>query len=108
MSNLFKEPVSHTCPTIDSVIKTIESVSKELEHHENENVRNLGYDLFSLIYKNSPMEEIREANLTLRNWGNDLVSYIENISNEYEKELRDANDRIQQLEETLDGISFEL
>jgi hypothetical protein len=104
MSNLFNEPVSHTCPTIDSVIKTIESVSKELEHHEDENVRNLAYDLFSLIYKNSPMEEIREANLTLRNWGNDLLSYV----NVVEEDLIRANSRIQQLEETLDGISFEL
>lgn len=108
MSNLFKEPVSHTCPTIDSVIKTIKKVSYEMGVHEDDNIRILSDELFSLIGRDSPIEEIREANLTLRNWGHDLISYIEDIKNEHDKELRDANSRIQQLEETLDGISFEL
>ena len=56
-------PVKNTCPNIDMIIESI--------HHGE-------YDKEELI---SMIEEVREANATLRSWGNELFTKLENHGN---------------------------
>jgi hypothetical protein len=52
-------PVKNTCPSIDMIIESI--------HHGE-------YDKEELI---SMIEEVRQANATLRSWGNELFSKLD-------------------------------
>lgn len=73
------EPIPHTCPKIDRLQKTLTDINDMLSDAVTE------------------LEEIRAANLTLRNWGNDLVSELEKA----EKELDDANSEISRLNDII-------
>ena len=77
-------PIGHTCPKIDSVISNIHSIymsSEEITKHE--------YVQFEKL-----MEEIRSANSTLREWGNEENKKAE----EFEKDFDRANRQVEDLE----------
>lgn len=56
-------PVGWTCPLIDSVLKDIQSC---LESNDVDEIHDI---LQGLVGRNSEIEEIRDANATLRDWG---------------------------------------
>lgn len=74
-------PVKHTCPDIDKVIKWIRDC--EGEEIDKYFIKNIVVDL----------EELREANSKLRNWGESL-----------EEELHEAALRIDDLENTIEEL----
>ena len=84
-------PIGHTCPMIDSVISFINSVewSEEEKDLEDESEKAL-----------LTLEEIREANSTLRDWGNDECKR----ANEFENDLDYANRQIKDLESEIASL----
>jgi polyhydroxyalkanoate synthesis regulator phasin len=91
-------PIGHTCPKIDSVISIIHSVytsSEEMSRQE--------YTEFEKL-----MEEIRSANSTLREWGNEHYERSEEMEKDYdytkdrladaESEIFDLKKEIKELE----------
>ena len=67
-------PVGHTCPKIDNVIDNIKDAIKEAESIQS--------TLSDLIGRNDLMEKIRDANATLREWGEGLESELEEMTSE--------------------------
>lgn len=87
-------PVGHTCPKIDSVISMVHSLylsSEEMSKQE--------YTEFEKL-----MEEIRSANSTLREWGNEENQKAE----EFEKDLDYANRKIDDLTEEVEALKVEI
>ncbi|MCP1384777.1 hypothetical protein [Runella salmonicolor] len=94
-----KAPVRHTCPDIDellkrvksiqSSIKNIESLARQIEHSENEDIKSdimyhvsqIDHDIWMFDDK---LEELRNSNEGLRNWGNELVEELEELENQLE------------------------
>ncbi len=97
-----KPPVKYTCPDIDSVIKSITIIKKQMESCDIENITteldDWSYDLFSLCQE---LEDLRKSNDALRNWGTDLAAECENLENDVEA----LNDKISELEDKISELS---
>jgi hypothetical protein len=97
------EPVGNTCPTIDRVISTIMDVVKEMEYEQKNcddpNLEGMlngwQWHLEGLVRgRTCEMEEIREANASLRDWGRDWVSEASSLEEEVwrlEKEIEEIS-----------------
>lgn len=85
------EPVKHTCPEINTIIDRINAVIKDMRYAVDQTEdEDLANDLETWIDtlaeiaegKYCELEGLRDANAALREWGNDLVSEIEEMENE--------------------------
>lgn len=95
-------PVRHTCPNIDTVInwlkqarKSIQNVSdlvEDMKINFNDEEREKYGDTFNDINEilrdasnhidiERELEELRDSNSALRDWGHDLVKEIEELEN---------------------------
>ena len=93
-------PVGNTCPIIDDVVSYIEHFREEFSNEDND---------IDFHFALGVMEDIRSANLELRNWGNDLYQELEELKkerdnlidelNDSEEELERANSKIDELED---------
>ena len=82
-NSLRSEPVPNTCKHIDKLKDDIsDNVTDILSAAKN--INNLLDDL----------ENLRDANSALREWGNSLIDYIDEIETKYEQEILMLNDRI--------------
>lgn len=111
---LYGEPVGYTCPLIDEVINQINNVISFLERNDyddkflNEAKTEHINDLYSSI---DTMEDIRDANGQLRDWGNNMESEYEDIECDRDNlasmvdDLREQRDELQfKLTQTEDKI----
>lgn len=92
-------PVKHTCPDIDKVIKTLNRVIKEIDYRrkiidKNSEEDDILYGIASDI-SDIPdiLEDLRNANDSLRTWGEGL-----------DKELNNAVDEIYELEQKVEEL----
>jgi|SRR6185369_1674861 len=81
-------PIGHTCPDIDKCISAIDEVQKAVS----------GLD--DLIGRRGLLEELREANDTLRTWGAEM----EDERDEALKEVEHLTDLVAELEEQLEEL----
>jgi FtsZ-binding cell division protein ZapB len=72
-------PIGHTCPMIDEVISYISSIDFDLNDESEVLLNDGGIDAVKTL------EKIREANSTLRSWGNEMCKE----SMDYERERDD-------------------
>lgn len=99
-------PVPPTCPLIDEVITFIESIEWNLE---DEHQKVLASDAKHVLLT---LESIREANASLREWGNDKHNDCEDAEewerkyddmleekNEFERKYDKVTDRVSDLED---------
>jgi len=66
-----KAPVEYTCPTIDTLLMYLEGFKRDFLNQDNE------YD-FEMVF--SLIEDIRDANKQLRDWGNELHQELEELN----------------------------
>lgn len=109
MPNL-KPPVGHTCPDIDSVIRTVTAAASDInylvgqaaEGSELANTLDATYE--SLCTVEPAMESLRSDNAALREWGLELAGQLGEIETmkdrirELEWAMEDKNERIKTLE----------
>lgn len=98
-------PIGNTCPIIDDVVNYIENFREEFSNEDND---------IDFHFALGVMEDIRSANLELRNWGNDLYQELEELKKERdnlidelddsEEELERANSKIDELEDFITKI----
>lgn len=81
-------PIGHTCPKIDSVISEIHSL-----YISGEEMSRGQYTQFE-----KEMEEIRTANATLREWGNEQCQRAEEFEKEYDYYKSEADDLKKEVE----------
>ena len=89
-------PVRFTCPTIDRIITNLRDIMNQIEDDFPDEANQIS----SMISSRGEMEEIRDANNSLRNWGHDSETKID----ELETELSQANDTISDLEQQLNNV----
>jgi len=124
------EPVGNTCPTIDKVIEAIreayDAATNSLNDFDEPNINDfqsafmcIKNSLYQLDYL---LEDIRNANHKLRDWGNDLESELDDVTRErdslqnevdqLELELESASDDHKtektELEDRIDSLEKEL
>lgn len=91
--------IPNTCPKIDEVISAIKSVGwSEDEFHSEK----------CLI---ATMEEIRSANSSLRDWGNEQFSEKENAESDrdyHEKEVAEKNEEIKNLKSEIKELENQI
>lgn len=98
-------PIGNTCPDIDRIIGVIEAVADRLyalsgqveDVTLSEDLRNQSDNLQELFKTvRSPMEDLRKANSSLRDWGNEEYKRAE----EAEDKAAGLQNRIDELENT--------
>lgn len=104
--------VSHTCPKIDEVIEFLNKIDWDLD---DEYESNLAYETTKMI---EVMEEIRTANSTLRDWGNDMcrerdevqkdLEYYQSKNEDLEDEVKELREEVEELEERVTDLEEEL
>lgn len=98
-------PIKNTCPIINDVVGYIEGFREEFSNEDND---------IDFYFALGVMEDIRAANLELRNWGNDLYRDLQSLEkerdalidkvDESEHELMRANVRIDELEDWVEDL----
>ncbi len=75
-----KEPNRHTCPDINRIQSTLqEFINYKPTEDYVDDLESFRIDFGDII---RTLEELRESNSELRNWGNDLLSIAENLETE--------------------------
>lgn len=98
-------PIGNTCPIINDVVNYLERFREDFSNEDND---------IDFYFALGVVEDIRVANLELRNWGNGLHRDLEDVSKERDKlideldnsenELMRANVRIDELEYYIDEL----
>lgn len=91
-------PIENTCPMIDDVISTLLSIDWNLED-ENECELNQRF-----IRLQGVMEDIRCANSTLREWGNEQFKTVMDL----EKEVQEKNETISVLQIEIEQLKKDI
>lgn len=109
-------PIGNTCPMIDDVIRDV----KDLHSYYGMDMSEDGQEEVDRIKNNalSVLEDIRGANSTLRDWGNEQYSERDELydkCSEYEKQIHDlehdlskVEDRVEKLEDEIEVLEDKL
>jgi len=103
--------VPHTCPKIDEVIDFLNGIDWDLDDDDE---RDLAHESTKMI---EVLEEIRTANSTLRDWGNNMcrerdeaqqdLEYYQSKNEDLEKEVKNINDEVKELEKKIEDLENE-
>jgi peptidoglycan hydrolase CwlO-like protein len=92
-----RQPVKHTCPDIDKVIKAIENavaVCNDRSINED-NYRDALKDIEDYLWRlDDTLEELRSSNDALRSWGEEEATKV----NELETEVSNLENQIEELQ----------
>lgn len=96
----YREPVKNTCPDIDDVIITLDTL-RDIAFSDD--VR-AGDDALEaqIIESNRKLEQLRKCNEQLRDWGNDEANRVDESESENE-ELRNEIDELKREIERLNS-----
>lgn len=90
------EPVSNTCPDIDSILDTVKNHNSELcDQCEALNIR-------------SDMETLRSSNSILRQWGLHWVDKYKELEKEKDEEISDLMKKVKELEYKVSDLESDL
>lgn len=96
-------PVRHTCPKIDDIIKDMHdsynNLNSALNYIDNYEFDQAIYDIKEVrniidkyCGKYSELENLRDDNTSLRDWGHNLENKVEDLEQEIEKLMHDLED----------------
>lgn len=94
-------PIGNTCPIIDEVLTYVEDLSNNLKYiprGEQEDFKG------SVDRINKLMEDIRDANSTLREWGNEQ----HNEKEDYEREKDAAELTVEELKDDIKSLNDDI
>jgi chromosome segregation ATPase len=110
-----KAPIGNTCPTIDSIVSKMEYAKGEAEYinkHKDEDPTQEANTIISELQDAiNDMENIRDDNAELRQWGNDEYERAENLESERDDALRDKENleyEVDELKEKIAELELEL
>jgi hypothetical protein len=86
-------PIGNTCPSIDAIIGTMEQAKDEAvyihNNAEGDFLDSANEIIFQLEQAIKEMENIRDANSLLREWGNEQYERADEIQEKLDDALRD-------------------
>jgi chromosome segregation ATPase len=81
-----REPIKHTCPDIDKVIKRISAACKDARHtiHDTEEDLRSKLDWIDseLNGLDSDLEDLRRSNSALRDWGTEEAERVDKLESD--------------------------
>lgn len=98
-----REPVKNTCPDVDRIKETITSIVKQMDRCDSndsiedllENIQDWSSDLGRIgVGRSCDLEDLRDSNSALRDWGNEMYEEASDLENEISK----LTDKIVELE----------
>jgi chromosome segregation ATPase len=108
-------PIKNTCPDIDRVVSAVKSIQKlcKLDGSEtSQDYVNIISDIENEIFgQDGSLEELRDANSQLRDWGNaehERANESEEEVYSLRKEISDLKDENEDLEKQLSKMEDEL
>ena len=114
------EPVKNTCPDIDGIINTITSIIKQMESCGEEdsveslleNISDWKGDLEGIACGRwCVLEELRNANAALRDWGQEMYNEAETLEkerDEFESLYEQEKEKVSELESEIEDLKYEL
>ncbi len=107
------EPVRNTCPDINRLQKVIESIRNDFasfnDSHTAEdfldNMNNASWELKDIY---DTLEELRNSNSALREWGHELTSLAEQMESEKDTEIGELQDEISAKETEIKNLEEEI
>jgi hypothetical protein len=101
-------PINNTCPVIDNIIGLMESARNEADYikanPEEDSTEESGIILDELFDAIKGMEDIRDANSELREWGNAEYERADNAESERDDAIREK----EYLQEEIEGLKAEI
>ena len=94
--NQYPEPTGNTCPDIDEVISEISEAT--------ENLKKLYETGYKSGYSRPLLEQLRESNKALREWGNEMADRVV----ELEEGIKEKDDTINELESRISRLEDEI
>jgi predicted RNase H-like nuclease (RuvC/YqgF family) len=92
---LYNAPVPHTCPMIDEVISALDSVDWTDTYWDKK-------------YLTEIMEKIRNANNSLRSWGNDLCNDLEKLEKQSQSDYIELENKNEDLTSEVEALKSEV
>lgn len=93
MSSHSREPINHTCPDIDRIIKYIKLAmvnDRELKNMSPDELFDTASEMNQQLYECIDfLEDMRKSNDTLRKWGVEEAKEVDRLENE----LLELNDK---------------
>ena len=86
----YREPIEHTCPDIDKLVKGIDEINKMLRGYkkldEVDDLKDLISDIENTLWDfDTKLEELRRSNDTLRDWGISEAEQVDKLEEELSK-----------------------
>ena len=86
----YREPIKHTCPDIDKLVKGIDEINKMLRGYEKldevDDLKDLISDIENTLWDfDTKLEELRKSNDTLRQWGIEEAEQVDKLKEELSK-----------------------
>lgn len=112
------EPVRNTCPDIDKLQKTIKEIRNNfLSFKDTDDIVDflscMEDSSWELKYISDTLEDLRNSNSSLRDWGYELTSLAEQMESEHQTEMGELSDiisakesEIESLEETIEELKL--
>lgn len=98
-------PIGNTCPIINEVVSFIEGIDWDLTNEDEQDLSEKSKLALATL------EKIREANSTLRDWGNNRHNDAEYWEQEYDRAMainKDLESQISDLQDELYEVKQEL
>jgi len=89
MDKHFREPIKHTCPDIDKLIKEQHEIFKIMDGYSNvedvDVLKDIISDIENILWNyESELEKLRRSNDELRTWGISEAKRVDELENELE------------------------
>lgn len=115
MATSRSEPVRHTCPDIDRAIDDLLAIGNEMDKADTFENCNLQYwsGVIDDIARGSrcTLERLRDANSSLREWGNELASELDDKDDQIktlERENEELKEQMTSLQDEISEMSYEI
>ena len=107
------EPVRQTCPDINQLQKTIESLRNDFasfndSHTIEDALDSMNNASWELRHIYDTLEELRNSNSALREWGHELTSLAEQMESEKDTEIGELQDQISAKEAEIGYLEDEI
>jgi len=103
------EPVRNTCPDINRLQKAIKEIKDNFaSFKEDDNVEDFLDSMNTASWElqdiYDTLEELRNANSALRDWGHELTSLAESLESEKDSEIEELENTISAKDEKIESL----
>lgn len=107
------EPVKNTCPDINRLQKIIKDIQSDFASFKDtddindflDSMSNASWELRDIY---DTLEDLRNSNSALRDWGHELISLAEQMESEKDSEIEELQNEISEKETEIEDLEEEI